>query len=316
MRPRAASPILSGPCWLAFGIAVFHAHSAYATAVLGAQLTVVRTPAAGSCPTEAAIADELRTRASARTDSSEPLQLAVRLDAQGSAFTAEIRVSGRKQGERSLRAEGPTCDALRDVLVVSLSLLLDDDSDEVSPAPKPRARRVAVSSAGSAEGWLQAGGAATHGLPVAWSSAWGADFALRFPSWEVGLGGLWAPERTMAFSPGEIAIGTLGARARGCYAFAGRELRISGCAFAVLATLRGQAEHFSENQSSRRTWFLLGAGPELRWFPVRSLSLGISGQLLAAPARESFSIAGLAGSGYRTDRAVAWLGADVGVRIW
>jgi hypothetical protein len=314
MPPRAPWPTRRSLCWFAFGFAVLRAQPVHAAAVPGAELTLSRTPAAASCPSEAAIAGELRNRANARAESSEPLFLDVKLDARGSAFTAEVRVTGRKQGERSLRAEGPTCDALHDVLVVSLSLLLDDDS-ETSPESPRQVARPPIAAA-PPTGWLAAGGAGTHGLPSAWSSAWFAELGVRFPRWDVSLGGVWAPERSVSFGPGEIVVQTLAARAHGCYALSGRELRLSGCAVGLLATLRGQAERFTNNDSQRRTWLLLGVGPELRWFPARALSVGISGQLLASLGRQSFSIAGLPGKAYRTDAVVGWVGADVGVRIW
>jgi hypothetical protein len=315
MRMRALSPTRCGLCGLALGLAVFGSRLAHAAAVPGAELTLSRAPAAASCPDEAQIARELRANASARAESSEPLELHVQLDASGSAFTAQVRVSGRKQGERALRAEGPTCDALHDVLVVSLSLLLDDDGDGAPPESRPRATR-ATPVATPLTGWLTAGGAGTRGLPSAWSSAWYAGLALRLQRWDISLAALWAPERSVAFAPGEIAVQTLAARTQGCYALSGRELRVSGCATGMLATLRGQAEHFTVNGSERRTWLLLGLGPELRWFPTRGLSLGISGQLLASAGRPSFSIRGLQGTAYRTDALVGWLGADAAVRIW
>jgi hypothetical protein len=314
MRLRVLSPTRCGLRALALGLAVFGSRLAHAAPVPGAELTLSRAPAAASCPDEAQIARELRANASARAESSEPLALHVELDASGSAFTAQVRVSGRKQGERSLRAEGPTCDALHDVLLVSLSLLLDDDSDSAPPEPRSRATWAPVVA--PLTGWLSAGGAGTRGLPSAWSSAWYAGLALRFQRWDVALAALWAPERSVAFAPGEIAVQTLAARTQGCYALSGRELRVSGCAAGILATLRGQAEHFTVNGSERRTWLLLGLGPELRWFPTRALSLGISGQLLVSAGRPSFSIRGLPGAAYRTDPLVEWLGADAAVRIW
>ena len=318
MRQRAPSPILRAILAQAFalGWSILGPHLAHATSLPGAELTLSRAPAASGCPSEEAIAAELRGRLSARAESSEPLQLQVALDAHGSAFDADVRVSGRKQGQRLLRAEGPTCDALHDVLVVSLLLLLDDDSDGASPESGPKATLAPPLTAVNPSGWLGVGGALTHGLPSAWASAWSAEFTLRFPRWDVSLGGLWAPERRIDFPPGDIALQTLAARGRGCFALAGRELRVSACAEFLLATLRGQAEGFTDDETERRTWLSLGAGPELRWFPARALSLGITGQLLAGLGRQSFSIQGLPGPAYRTDSVVAWLGVDFSVRIW
>jgi hypothetical protein len=315
MRQRPPTWKLSGLCGLAF-VAVMRTANAHAASVPGAGLTLSRTPAAAGCPNEATVAAELRERASARAESSEPLFLDVALDAHGSAFTAEIRVTGRKRGERSLRAEGPTCDALHDVLLVSLSLLLDDDDQAAAPDLLREARPAPTAAAEMPSGWLTAGAAATRALPIGWSGAAYAELAVRFASWDVRLGGVWAPERRVRFAPGDIAVQTWAARAQSCYAFSGRELRLAGCAAALLSTLRGEGEHFSDNGSQRRAWLLLGFGPELRWFPTRALSIGMSGQLSTSAGRQTFVVAGVPGSAYRTEQWVGWLGADIGVRIW
>jgi hypothetical protein len=317
-EPMPTWPHSLRPCalWLAIGLMLLCPRLARARAVPGAELSVSRSRAASSCPSEAVLASELKGRASARAESSEPLFLRVVLDAHGSAFDADVRVSGRKHGERALRAEGPTCEALHDVLLVSLLLLLDDDSDDASPDSLPQPPLSGTPKAVSPSGWLTVGGAGTHGLPNAWSSAWHAELTLRSARWDASIGGLWAPERQVYFAPGQITLQTLAARAQGCYALGGRELRVNGCAVALLGSLRGQAQNFSDDGSARRAWLLLGLGPELRWFPSGALSLGISGQLLASVGRQSFSVSGLQGPAYRTDELLGWLGADLSVRIW
>jgi hypothetical protein len=238
--------------------------------------------------------------------------LRVELDAQGSAFTARILVLGRRQGERSLSAEGPGCEPLRDVLVVSLLLLLDDDAESDAPedAPLSPIRKPAATL------WLTGGGAVTHGLPHDWSSAWYTDLSLRLPTWDLGLGALWAPDRRVDFSPGSVTLLTFGGRAHGCYVFRVNELGFGGCLFGVFASLRGRGQAFTSNESASRPWFLVGAGPELRWSLLPRLSLGVSGLALASPFRESFSIQNLSGNAYRSDRWLAWLGADLSVQLW
>ena len=113
-----------------------------------------------------------------------------------------------------------------------------------------------------------------------------------------------------------MSIRSLALRAHGCYVLGAGPLRAGGCLFSVLSTLRGQGRDFTSSDSARRTWLLLGAGPELRWAPWARLSFGISGQLLVSPARQSFAIRGLPGPAYRTDRWVPWVGADLSLRLW
>jgi hypothetical protein len=258
------------------------------------------------------LAKELTRRLAPRVPGRQPLLLHVDLDTQGTAFTAKILVLGRRQGERSLSAEGPGCEPLRDVLVVSLLLLLDDDAESDAPEDVP----LAPLRAPAPTLWLTGGGAATHGLPSGWSSAWYGEVAVRLPAWDFALGGLWAPDRRVSFSPGSVSLQTLGARVHGCYVVGVQDLRLGGCLFGALATLRGHAEAFTSNFSARRAWLLFGAGPELRWAVLPKLSLGVSGQVLAAPLQQSFSIQNLPGNAYRTDRWLGWLGADLSIQLW
>ena len=296
---------------LAFGLGCSIPRSAVAaTALPGAVLRVSSSKAAASCPNEQAVAAELIRRLPARRSSREGLDLNVRLDAEGRAFTASIDVGGRRQGERKLSAEGPSCAALRDVLVVSLLLLLDDDAESDPPVAPPQLAPPPVQL------WLTAGVAATRGLPSGWSSAWYADVALRRPAWDITLGGLWAPSRELDFAPGAVTIHTLGARLGACYVTQRSEWRFGGCLHGVLASLRGQGQAFTSNTTAHRLWYLVGLGPELRWAPSPRLSLGISAQLLLSPEEQTFAIRGIPGAAYHSDRWVEWLGADLSARIW
>jgi hypothetical protein len=310
-RMRKVGPTPAGFLWLVLCLWLLATRSSAAATLPGAELTLSRSSAAASCPNEDVVAKELSRRLAPRRPSRQPLLLRVELDAQGTAFTARILVLGRRQGERSLSAEGPGCEPLRDVLVVSLLLLLDDDAESDAPEDAPLApipKPVAI--------WLTGGGAVTHGLPLGWSSAWYAELSLRLPTLEFALGGLWAPDRRVDFSPGSVTLQTLGARAHGCYVVRVNELGFGGCLFGVLASLHGRGDSFTSNVSASRPWFLIGAGPELRWSLLPRLSLGVSGQALVSPFRESFSIQNLPGNAYRTDRWLAWLGVDLSARLW
>ena len=244
-----------------------------------------------------------------------PLRLDIALDLAGSAFTARIVVSGRRQGERRLAAEGPSCDALREALLVTLLLLLDDDA-ESEPAPllapprnEPSARPALL---------LNAGGAATHGFPSGFSSAWLAGLSVRDGAWDVGLSALWAPRRTLSFEPGSVSLSLWGARAHGCALFGLAGFDAGACASAMLVSLSGEGQGFSSTESARRAWWLLGLGPELRWRPTTHsrIAVAFSGQLLLTPHRESFAVRGLPGTAYRSDRLGGWLGLGLDVRIW
>jgi hypothetical protein len=309
---RKVGPTPAGFFWLVLCLCALLPRFALAAALPGAEVTLSRSASAASCPSEELVVKELARRLAPRVQARQRLLLHVDIGTQGTAFTARILVLGRRQGERNLSAEGPGCEPLRDVLVVSLLLLLDDDAESDAPEDAP----LAPIRAPAPTMWLTGGGAVTHGLPHGWSSAWYAELATRLPAWDFALGGMWAPDRRVSFSPGSVTLQTLAARAHGCYVVGLQELRLGGCLFGVLAGLRGHARDFTSNSSARRGWLLFGAGPELRWAVLPKLSIGLSAQLLAAPFQESFSIQNLPGSAYRTDRWLGWLGADLSIQLW
>src|SRR6266542_443523 len=83
----------------------------------GAELSLRRSPETFSCPDEITVAARLRSRMTAAVD----------LAREDGRYSATIRVEGRKQGVRTLQADGPTCEPLYEALMVSLLLLLDED---------------------------------------------------------------------------------------------------------------------------------------------------------------------------------------------
>jgi hypothetical protein len=200
-----------------------------------AELTVSRTPEAASCADESTLAGELRSRMTA-TAAREPgpLRLGVELSMDGEQFVATLRVEGRKQGIRSLRSKGPTCDGLHDALMVTLLLLLDEHpSLDVPPPPPPvvppqaepppatppqAASAIATSTPTRGPPpnvWLSAGGALTHGLPERWWGAGSADVAVRYRSLEFSLGGVLAPRREHPLAAGRhVDVAFAGGRAR------------------------------------------------------------------------------------------------------
>src|SRR6185295_11206685 len=150
----------------------------------GARLRIERSPGADTCVAEPALAEELASRmVVSGEDPRGPLILGIDIRRDGDAFEATIRVGGRKEGVRSLRAAGPACDALHDALVVTLLLLLDQDPDRfaapvlVAPPPVLAASAPSASSE-RASLWVSLGGVASHGLPEGWSGVVMGDASL------------------------------------------------------------------------------------------------------------------------------------------
>ncbi len=302
----------------------------------GAELSLRRSPETFSCPDEITVAARLRSRMTATDDRRvETLRLAVDLAREDGRYSATIRVEGRKQGVRTLQADGPTCEPLYEALMVSLLLLLDEDPTraEAPPAPtlSPPPSTVGAPAATNetppprerATVWFSAGGALTHGFPEAWSGALFADVGLRQGRWDFFLGAVRAPERTHSLGVGSVAVvvSFWGGRARGCYAplVTSGGVRMGACAILVAGSLQGVGAQVTSPQPAFRPWALAGAGGE-GFIPLsRRFGLGISAALLFPWAREQFNIAQgetTLAPRYTSDSVVGWLEMDLRVLIW
>jgi hypothetical protein len=321
---------------LAFAASLARPALVQAADLPGAELTVQRSPDTTSCPDEITIAARLRGWMIPSNDRNlQPLRLAVDLARDGDKYIATIRVEGRKQGVRTLQADGPTCEPLYEALMVSLLLLLDQDPTRAdappttsapppptAPAPSPAA--PAASAEERPTLWLSAGGALTHGFPEDWSGALFADAALRYGRWDFLLGAVRAPERSHPLEGvGSVAVvvSFWGARARGCYAplVTTGGVRVGACALLVAGSLKGVGAEVTFPYPRYRPWVLAGASGE-SFIPLsRRFGLGISAAILIATAREQFNI--VQGDRtleprYRSDLFAGWLGMDLRWLIW
>jgi hypothetical protein len=133
----------SGACALAISIAVcaFGAGSAHADPLKGT-LTVERAAGAEACPDQEALRVEVEQLAGAPILSgSEPRDVSLDLriaPAPKGGFSAVIRVSGKRTGERQLEDVGPGCDVLARGLVVTLAILLEAGPGAPLPPPEKK----------------------------------------------------------------------------------------------------------------------------------------------------------------------------------
>jgi hypothetical protein len=304
-------------------LALLFALPAAAETLPGAELRLERTAAAQDCPDEHDLARELRSRTQGVPQSEEArLGIDVALDAEGGAFVARVTVSGRKQGKRTLRAEGPTCGDLRDALIVLCLLLLDAEANaphRAPPPPPPRGQPPRVNDRRAApELLVGAFAAATHGLPLGFSLALGGEVGVRLQRWEVSGGGFWAPDREVSFAPGTVTLRLAAGKLDGCYALflEPRWFRLNGCAHMAVGALRAEPAGYSRDRPRSRPLWLAGGGLEPRILVLPALSLGATLAVLAPLHREEFSIEGLPGHAYATDSVVAWLGLEITWKIW
>jgi hypothetical protein len=350
-----------------FGLAVFALFAwpspAVAADVRGAELTVQRGAGTEDCPDEKVWASELSGRigldaAPSPADSADrgprtsdemrrDMHLAVTLTRDSDAYVATIRAEGPNPGVRTLKAAGPTCDALHDALGIALLVLLDphplSEPEPAVPAPpavvppvptepprveeplpKPDAAPVAPlavdRSSRAPSVWISLGGAVTHGLPVQWSGAGFGDLFLEGPAdWGFAVGAFFTGEGSVDAPPGEVLVRAYGARLRGCHGVlptstAPVELRV--CAVGSVALLQAEGSGFSTNDIRFRPFFSIGPLADLAFRWSSRWSLGLQLAALFGPHREEFTIDGVQGVPFRTDAVIGWLGTDLRYRVW
>jgi len=83
---------------------------------------------------------------SLEAEGAPPLVVRAEFTRQGGAYKATLQMSGVREGERVLRDQGASCDALADAVAVTTALMLDASSRE------PRAAEGGTSDAPS---WLE-----------------------------------------------------------------------------------------------------------------------------------------------------------------
>jgi len=342
MRMAGIASLVLGVCLLA------RARDVRAADLPGARLELTRSTNAGECRDEAHFAGELRARMTAsQVATLELLALHVGIDREGETYVATIHVDGRKQGVRTLHADGPSCEPLHDALMVALLLLLDEDPTKPVPpaaplvtAPPPvspplpsQAPVAPASSSRRTAIWLSAGGALTHGLPDGWWFAAAGEAIARIDRLDLALGGFWTPQRSVPIFAGDSNLGDIllrlaGARARGCYAFVESEgsFRVSGCALGIVCSLTGQGREtplgVANGTSTPYVWILVGPGVDAH-IPLSSrIGLGITGGVLFSTTPRGFYIKDQRPiqspplTRYDSHAVTGWAGLDLRVRIW
>jgi hypothetical protein len=252
----------------------------------------------------ARVEDHLGRRA---FDASSPQVLSVSVDGSASSgFRAVVRVldaTGKVLGERELGAQGSTCSALDDTLVLAVALLVDaelgaEPEPEPEPVPPPPAppppppeeaehEKVPEEEAPPPDPWrIALDGSALGADGVLPSLAIGAELALQvdapwlFPFRVRTLG--FFPQSVPLEPSGDLDFWLFFAGIAGCPLSVRTEtFGIDGCAGGDVVALRGVSEGLS-GARDHISWFLQGAvslrfladlhGP---WYGVLSTSVGL-----------------------------------------
>jgi hypothetical protein len=305
------------------------ASEVWAAEFSGGSIVVERAETAAECPDEASLVRATLALGTLPAAASPPLNVEVAFRHEPTGYVAQITATGRTEGVREVTKDGDTCAPLAEAVSVVLAVLFDLAPRVEEPAParapvpppsppvetplgpgvidEPRPSRSSLGAgveAGAAYGLL--GGALVGTLGGAVRPRWG--------HWELAAGALWAPGRTVDYSPGTVSLSLVAGRAEGCgwLRDSARRPDLGLCAGFLAGALRGHGRGFREEGSAVDAWLALEAGVAGRW-PLSSnfaLRLGIS--LLVPTRKQSFSVKEL-GSAYESSpvAGVAELGPEL-----
>ena len=273
----------------------------------GAMLTLQVDASARDCPTARELADAIRVQLRVHRELNPTLRLAVRITHEYADYVGRVSVQGRQIGERVLNVPGADCTGLRDALVVTLALVLDEEAaPRASPSPE-YARTVSNPSSSTRrvrdEPALAFGVRAgiTQGLPLGISGVLGAELEFSRAAWSTALGAFWTPTRHVPFGPGTVDIQLLGGRARLCR-FLGHDgtetLTTSLCAEGLLWQLQGRGRGYTAEQLQLRPWPALGASASMGSRGHSVVDWAVRALILFPLRRDGFGITGVPGTAY------------------
>ena len=280
-------------------------------APLGAELSVVRAPEAGDCPSsgELQAAIERIVQRPVVSASGERLVADVRFQRGESGFAALVRLEGAKQGERRLTDTGGSCAPLAQAVAVTLALLVDLGPEP--PAPSP-VRSPKPGSHGDL--WICSGGGL--GLSAAPALALGGGAAVSWARWSLrGSGGTVLP-REAELAPGSVRVGLARGELVLCRALTGGpRAQLDACAGGSAGWLSGHGQGYPVSMNAGLVWAAAEAAVRIGGVLGGHWVWGVEGQLLAPFRRYTFSVEN-AGVAYRSSPVAGLLQLQLGARLW
>ena len=299
------------------------ADPAYAADFAGGTLTVARDDTTADCPDEAALSRATLALGTLPDAPRAPLNVELAFRREGATYVADIRTSGSAQGVREVAKDGASCAPLAEAVTVVLAVLFDLTPREtntanppqplataaVAPPPPlpplpPSERRGTHGSIGVA----LSGGGAYGLLGPAFVGTLSGAVRPRLGHFELALGGLWAPNRTVEHAPGRVFMSLAAGRLAGC-AWLQTDVAqpdLGLCVGFLAGALRAEGDGYAENYPPRDAWFALEAGTQGRWPFTRNLAINMGISLLIPTRRQSFTVAN-AGVAFETSPVAAWL---------
>ncbi len=252
-------------------------------------------------------------------------------------FSAVLRATGRRSGERTLSEPGDDCAGLGEALATMLVIVLDPRTTAVTidvPASPPLAvppeegptpdeegapRVLPAASGSTLRVSAGAGLALTQGLLPEPAGAVRADVGLRGRApFLLAPGLLYAPEQSRALPPGEVSVSLLSGALAGCYLPFDRHRdrsalpRLALCVVPMAGALRGIGRGYETPRSVSRPWVAIGAEARLEGDLVGPVGWTFGGAALLPITREKLAVTGL---GLVHDPPVVAFVGTLGLRI-
>jgi hypothetical protein len=306
LRRKCAALLAFAPFFLVCG------GPAQAADFAGGTLTVARDAETADCPDEAALAAATLALGRPPADRTEGVAVSVVFQRDAFGYGAIVTTPGSHGGVREIRKPGPSCATLAEAVSVVLAVLFDlapaeqpaaEHATVLAPPPppaplplptsdapeRPRSREpLAPTRTPRVIVGVGAHGAGGYGLLGA-APVGAVTGAVRvgIGRWELGVGALGAPNRSVEYIERFVHLSVVAGRLVGCgWLFSSRSRPDVGfCAGVLLGRMRARGDGFDENAPvAQDAWFAAEAGAAGR-FPLTAniaVRLGIS---LIVPSR-------------------------------
>ena len=226
-----------------------------------------------------------------------------------SGFSALVRLTGAKQGERLLTDTGGSCAPLAQAVAVTLALLMDIGPGP--PAPSP-ASSPAPGSHGDL--WLFSGGAL--GLSAAPALALGGGATLAWARWSLLVSGGGVLPRDADLAPGRVRVGLARGELLLCRTLTGGpRARLDACAGGGAGWLSGQGQGYPVSTNAGFAWAAADAAVRLAGVVGGYWVWGVETELLVPFRQNTFSVEN-AGVAYRSSPWAGLLALQLGARLW
>lgn len=285
-------------------------------APLSAAIIASSTAEASDCPdTERLAAEVERIVGRPLTGAGAPNTLVVRAEFSrvSGIYQAKVELSGARVGERVLRDEGATCEALADAVAVTTALLLD-------PSERPAKTPPARPSPPRAQSWLELWVSGRYGVGAGlvggptWMAGGGLSASLG-PLTSIELGATVTGTYANQFGEGVVRVRLWYLELGAFRSLTGETLQLGPHLQLMGGVLGGTGEGYATVSTESLSWFAAGAGLRTEVRFGSNLRLGARALALVPTRKHSFSV-GYVGTAYESSAVGGLAEFALGVRFW